>query len=311
RRKREKRRRYCAKLNELKHQQAYLKHDVPETYDGSPVVTKIKKWCWSVKDLKQNGRLRTQQAIRVSGKYLSDKAYRFFELNVLQNRKKYRSLTEYFEDLFDYLFPPGFRMQQRDKFDRFEQRDLPALDFLRRIQELADTVGDLEEKDVVLAFWRRCVPYIRAELTIRGFEPSDLSIRELEDLVTRFERAHQLLSSKGVAVADTLTVQTPRVRVTLVDALHQSLAKLLPLVHLRSHPPLSHKLRHNFRDPQDGVEHLCKDVEHLRAEVVIVTKIGGGVCERKANASFASLLNTWNATARLVIRRNLHSVQVL
>ncbi|KAF7974734.1 hypothetical protein HWV62_11411 [Athelia sp. TMB] len=207
RRKREKRRRYRAKLNELKYQQPFLKQDPPETYDGSVIVTKIKKWFFSIQDLKRNGHLRTQQIIRLSGKYMSGKAYRFFEQNVLQKRKKYNTLTEYFEELFDYIFPPGFRMQQRDKFDRFEQLSLPAVDFLRRLQEIGDTIGDITDKDVVLAFWQRCAPYLRSELILRGYDASEITISELEDLVIRVERAHQ--EARGTTREATSRLQPP------------------------------------------------------------------------------------------------------
>lgn len=82
-------------------------------------------------------------------------------------------------------------MQQRDKFDKYEQQTLPAIDFLWWLQELADTVGDLEDKDVVLAFWRRCAPYICSELTMQGYEASEITMHEVEDFVIRIECAHQ------------------------------------------------------------------------------------------------------------------------
>ena len=108
---------------------------------------------------------------RQSGKYLSGKAYRFYEQDILQNEKKYTP-TEYFAALFDYIFPADFRMQQRDEFDCCRQEDLSAVDYLRQLQDLADTVGNLEDADVVLAFWRRCRSYIRSEFTRAGYEPS-------------------------------------------------------------------------------------------------------------------------------------------
>lgn len=53
--KHEKHRRYRAKLNALKYQKLFLKQDPPETYDGVVVVSKIKKWYFSILDLKKNG----------------------------------------------------------------------------------------------------------------------------------------------------------------------------------------------------------------------------------------------------------------
>jgi hypothetical protein len=82
-------------------------------------------------------------------------------------------------------------MQQRDEFDSCCQEDLSAVDYLRQLQDLADTVGDLEDTDVVLAFWRRCQSYIRSELTCAEYEPSILTVNDLETLANRIERADE------------------------------------------------------------------------------------------------------------------------
>jgi hypothetical protein len=68
---------------------------------------------------------------------------------------------------------------------------LSAVDYLRQLQDLADTVGDLEDADVVLAFWRRCQSYIRSELTRASYEPSILTVNDLEALANRIERAEE------------------------------------------------------------------------------------------------------------------------
>lgn len=80
-------------------------------------------------------------------------------------------------------------MQPQDKFNAYQQQDLSVLDFIHHLQDLANTVGDLEDSDVILAFWRRCQPYIQAELMHAGLEPADLTIIELESLVTCIEHA--------------------------------------------------------------------------------------------------------------------------
>jgi len=188
RRKREKRRRHRAKMNELKYHQSFLKNDPPFKYNGEVQASTFKKWCQEIRDWIKDGRLGNRRGIRQSGKYLTGRAYKFFEQDILQKGKKY-SLTEYFAALFDYIFPADFRMQQRDKFDLYYQGNLSVVDYLRRLQDLADTVGDLNDNDVVLAFWRRCQPYLRSELTRTGYEPSVLTVIELETLATRIEHA--------------------------------------------------------------------------------------------------------------------------
>jgi hypothetical protein len=134
--------------------------------------------------------LGSRRGIHQSGKYLSGKAYRFYEQNILQNGKKY-TLTEYFAALFDYIFLANFHMQQRDEFDSYRQEDLSAVDYLCQLQDLADTVGDLDDADIVLAFWRHCQSYIRSELTCAGYEPSILTVNDLETLKSCIERTEE------------------------------------------------------------------------------------------------------------------------
>ncbi|KIM76333.1 hypothetical protein PILCRDRAFT_12925 [Piloderma croceum F 1598] len=155
RRKRDKRRRHRAKLQELKYQQSFLKQDPPFKYQGEIQASLFKKWVREVRDWIKRGWLSTKQGIELSGKYCGGKAYKFFERDILNARKKY-TLAAYFEAMFDYLFPATFRMDQRDRFDACTQREMSALDFLRQLQDIADTVGDLDDGDIILGFWRRC-----------------------------------------------------------------------------------------------------------------------------------------------------------
>jgi hypothetical protein len=189
RRKREKRRRHRAKLQELKYQQSFLKQDPPFKYSGEIQASLFKKWVREVRDWIKRGRLSTQQGIELSGKYCGGRAYKFFERDILNARKKYL-LAEYFEAMFVYLFPATFRMDQRDAFDACTQCDLSALDFLRQLQDIADTVGDLDENDIILGFWRRCRSYLKVRLAEAGLEPGRITMMELEDLVVRLEKAH-------------------------------------------------------------------------------------------------------------------------
>ncbi|KIK32092.1 hypothetical protein CY34DRAFT_102246, partial [Suillus luteus UH-Slu-Lm8-n1] len=133
------RREYRAKLNLLKYQQSFIKNDPPFTYHGEANATTFKKWVREVREWKDRARLTTNQSLRMLGKYLGGQAYRFFERDVLDLQKDY-SMTEFFEQLFDYVFPPDFRMQQRQKFLECKQEPKHTVrDYLRRLRDLADT----------------------------------------------------------------------------------------------------------------------------------------------------------------------------
>ncbi|KIM80518.1 hypothetical protein PILCRDRAFT_822240, partial [Piloderma croceum F 1598] len=88
-------------------------------------------------------------------------------------------------------------MDQRDVFDACTQGDLSALDFLRQLQDIADTVGDLDNNDIILGFWRRCKSYLKVRLAEAGLEPGRITMIELEDLVVRLEKAHLISEAAG------------------------------------------------------------------------------------------------------------------
>jgi hypothetical protein len=168
-----------------------LKDDPPSKYSGEPKAGTFKKWVREIRDWTHNGRLSDSQAIRCCGKYSTGKAYRFYEQEICTRKKKY-SLSEYFMALFNYCFPASFRMQQRDKFDACKQNDMSAIDYLRKLQDVADTVGDITEDDIVLAFFRRASVYLRVKLADAGYEPSDLTLDQLEDKIIALDRGNEI-----------------------------------------------------------------------------------------------------------------------
>jgi hypothetical protein len=124
---------YCAKMAKLKYQQGFLKYEPPFTYQGEPNATTFEIWIREVHEWKSWARLSTHQSIRMLGKYLGSQAYKFFEHDVLDLRKNY-SLTEFFEHLFDYIFPPDFWMLQRLKFSECHQDSKQSVrDYLHRL----------------------------------------------------------------------------------------------------------------------------------------------------------------------------------
>ncbi|KAG1768668.1 hypothetical protein EDD22DRAFT_843948 [Suillus occidentalis] len=189
--KRRARREYRAKLNLMKYQQHFIKNEPPFTYNGEANATTFKKWVREVRDWKDRAHLSTSQGLRMIGKYLGGQAYRFYERDILDLRKGY-TLTEFFEQLFDYVFPPDFRMQQRQRFLECKQDPKNSVrDYLRRLRNIADTVGDIDEKEMVRQFWMNCQPYIKASLVDKGYEPNTVSLEELEKKAIRTERAFQ------------------------------------------------------------------------------------------------------------------------
>ncbi|KAG1761943.1 hypothetical protein EDD22DRAFT_1050932 [Suillus occidentalis] len=192
--KRRARREYRARLNLLKYQQNFIKNEPPFTYNGDANATTFKKWVREVRDWTERAHLSTSQSLRMVGKYLSGQAYRFYERDILDLRKPY-SLTEFFEQLFDYVFPPDFRMQQqRQRFLDCKQDPKHSVrDYLRRLRNLADTVGDIDDREMVRQFWMNCQPYIKASLVDKGLSgPAPRTRMNHSDLTKNAEQLKKL-----------------------------------------------------------------------------------------------------------------------
>jgi len=63
------------------------------------------------------------------------------------------------------------------------------------LQEIADTVGDLNDDDIILGFWHCCKSYLMLKLAEAGLEPGRITMSELEHLVVRLETAHLILEA--------------------------------------------------------------------------------------------------------------------
>lgn len=78
-------------------------------------------------------------------------------------------------------------MQQWDKFDACKQRNMSVLDYLHWLHEIADAIGDLGDKDIVLAFWQCCKAYLCFELSKEGFDPGHMSLAALKAAAIHYE----------------------------------------------------------------------------------------------------------------------------
>ena len=81
-------------------------------------------------------------------------------------------------------------MQQCNKLDACKQDGQPVLDFLCHLQEIADTIGDVSERNVALAFWCCCQPYLQAKLTQNRYDVTAISVVTLKSECLRYEKAH-------------------------------------------------------------------------------------------------------------------------
>jgi len=70
------------------------------------------------------------------------------------------TLACFLEGLFDYCFPTNFRQVQQEKFGRFTQCGHPIQNFWCDLEELANSVGKISSRDLVIQFWQGADQYL-------------------------------------------------------------------------------------------------------------------------------------------------------
>lgn len=82
-------------------------------------------------------------------------------------------------------------MQQQQRFLECKQdAKLLVRDYLCCLRNIADTVGDVDEREMVRQFWMNCQPYIRASLVDKGYEPNTVDLDTIEHKSLRVEQAY-------------------------------------------------------------------------------------------------------------------------
>ncbi|KAF8579439.1 hypothetical protein K439DRAFT_1254721, partial [Ramaria rubella] len=111
-------------------------------------------------------------------KYVKGHTYTFFELEIMTAGQQWE-LKRFFEELFNYCFPPNFRSAQRRRLASFMQRELPIRDYAHQIQALLNSIGDISERQLTVYFWNSAQREIQERWATEKFNPEFSTFSEL------------------------------------------------------------------------------------------------------------------------------------
>ncbi|KZP29150.1 hypothetical protein FIBSPDRAFT_657173, partial [Athelia psychrophila] len=130
-----------------------LKPLLPEIYKGEAEADAFEKFSDQLHDYAKAAYMNSEQAITLAGSRCSGDAYRFYESEVRRGKKKFK-LTGFLKSMFDYIFPANFRTSQRIHFEsQIQRRGQKSVDFIRRLQTIARSAGDVTDREIVRHFW--------------------------------------------------------------------------------------------------------------------------------------------------------------
>jgi hypothetical protein len=171
-----------------KSQRPLLRPVPPEPYDGEPDQHKLHKFIVTAATYLSDGRVPPEQQVSRLMYFLKGRAQEFYTREVANNPSEW-TLLQFFQQLFNYCFPHDFLHKQRKRFDSARQGPRSVKDFLYELNELASTIGDVDERRLTLRFWDGLRRDLQSQLWLAMLNPEFSSMDEVSSAAEAAERA--------------------------------------------------------------------------------------------------------------------------
>jgi hypothetical protein len=152
----------------------------PFVYNGEANFHTFQKWTQNTRLVQTE--LHTSQVPSISTKKICRRTC----LHLLHERYSPRPHQ------MDSRFPLNFRSLQRDKFDAFAQWEHPVQEYKRDLEDLAESVGDIQPQQLAAKFWHGADKHLCARMAESGLDPKETSLLQLAEAAERFEYAERL-----------------------------------------------------------------------------------------------------------------------
>ncbi|KAF9231563.1 hypothetical protein BU15DRAFT_82245 [Melanogaster broomeanus] len=120
---------------------------------------------------------------------MSDLPSQFFMKHVALRQRDWRKAKVY-EALFDYCFPPDFKMRLRQELTMARQsKDTKVRDFVRNLESLCVRFPEVSHSQLVQIFWDGMHTYLRVHLLEQGLKPDRSTLMEMVEAASRKEEA--------------------------------------------------------------------------------------------------------------------------
>ncbi|KAK7006339.1 hypothetical protein R3P38DRAFT_2794072 [Favolaschia claudopus] len=165
-----------------------LKIKKPLTYDGRADIDILDQWTYEVDTWQELHGISDKMMVKIIVQFMSGTASRFFMKHVALRQKDWTPKLIY-EALFNYCFPPDFKLQLRDQLTGAKQGRNDVRDFQRDIETLAIRFPDVTERQIRQIFWNGISTHLRMHLIGKGLDPERSSLRKMVRHAARFEAA--------------------------------------------------------------------------------------------------------------------------
>ena len=101
----------------------------------------------------KDGNVPEKKQVFIVAHYLTGKGCTFYTEEVAPNPYSWR-LPDFFKRLFNFSFLVNYRNMQRDKIATFMQNNLSVREYLHKLNELWNTIGERNDHLKVDKFWK-------------------------------------------------------------------------------------------------------------------------------------------------------------
>jgi len=140
----------------------------------------------------KDGKVERCKRVFILAHYLKGRAREFYTREVSGDPYHWR-LKDFFTELFNYCFPINFRMKQREKLNCCYQNDKSVREYIYKLSELWNMIGDVGERQKVTRLWTGLSATIQTELWKKELNPESLSFCEVKNVAEIIEIAHSVL----------------------------------------------------------------------------------------------------------------------
>ena len=85
--------------------------------------------------------------------FLKGKAYKFYSSEVAYDIDNW-TLEDFFNELFNYCFPPDFRIQQLEKLDSLKQGSMRVREYAAELKLISRTIGSIPVRELTGKLWK-------------------------------------------------------------------------------------------------------------------------------------------------------------
>jgi len=189
------------KRHHKKYRDESVKMKLPAPYNGKADLDAFDQWTFRVTNYAKVMKISDKTMIRVIADLVTDKAQGFY-MDYVATRQERWTLASLFPAMFDYCFPNDIMQRLRKKWDNMVQGKGRVQDYARDMEKLARKFKEVNERTVVIAFWKGLNMDLRKHMILMGVDP------EIDDLNTVLDKA--LISEKARDQTDRMSKETER-----------------------------------------------------------------------------------------------------